>query len=122
MDGSDPHCAPAGRPRGPLLSFPYALYCLDGGTWGLLQGGRSHIASVIRWQKLRSEAESSVPSLPKAFPVPRNRDDSVLQEARKDELHAAILRLRQEFGFTNENTYDFVRQVVDSISEDPFAG
>src|SRR5437764_6806994 len=87
----------------PLLPFPYALYCMDGGAWGLIQGGTTRRLAPIQWQRLRPGAEVSVVEAASQG----QSDDVHMQqswETKKDELYAAIVRLCREFGFTGEST------------------
>lgn len=117
MAGSDPRCTPESRSDELLVGLPYALYCLDGGIWGLIQGGTSRTILPIRWKKLKADAETCVPNVPGKGCDSRN---PTCPEAIRDALYAAILRLCQQFGYTNEQTYDCIQQVVDSVSLDPF--
>lgn len=103
-----------GPPDEPLVPLPYALYCLDGGMWGLIQGGNPRIVPPIQWAKLKPEVEVCISSLADKGP------DSGDAQAKRDQLYAAILRLCQEFGYTNDHTYECAQRVVDSVSFDPW--
>ena len=36
----------------------------------------------------------------------------------RDELYSALVRLCQEFGYTSDDTYDRIDDLIDSIGED----
>ena len=120
MTGPDSQSMSDLSPHEPPLPIPYALYCMDGGAWGLIQGGTARRLTPIKWQRLRSGAEVSVVDA-----MPHEQEEGVPAqdrwETKKDELYAAIVHLCREFGFTGETTYDHIHQVVESISPEPFA-
>ena len=113
MPGSDPHSTAETPGYEPLVPLPYALYCLNGGIWGLLQGGTPRTVQPIVWKRLKPAAQDAVPLL-------ASDRDPVLEEAKRDELYSAILDLCREFGYTNEHTCDCIQQVVNSVSFHPF--